>query len=371
MNAPSQHAEFALIDPPGTVTRVDPATRWHDIRVDYERHPAYADLTRVGLGQRVSATAEFLTRAMLLLAKRAVRYEMIPLDHRKPKTPAQAARFAATALRNMFVPGSRPKATAPEARSIADRLERDGCVVVAIDDPRFQPIDAAARPHFDDLAARRHRSHNGKRAFDDSRMTLDQKASPALYAAIEGVLKQSGVFDAASEHLGRQARLVDINPQINDVTDTFWRDIFPDRGPSKLPDTAYYHRDASGGDLKAIIYFSEVGPENGPFNYALGTNALKVSAIDNFVTEANDHNGFSGTDLSARAKFAALPKLFRQKGSYGNDLDDGDPFSRKMVESTWSVVAPKGSIVLFDTKGTHRGGMVEQGERRVVTCVIG
>lgn len=366
-----QHSGFSLIDPPREVKRVDPATRWEDIRIDYERHPAYAELTRAGIVQRVAATGEFLARALLLVAKRAVRYEMIPLDYRKPKTPGQMVRFAGTAFLNVAMPQSRPTATAPEARSIADRLDRDGCVVVAVEDTRFEQLEAAAQPHFDDLAARRHRSHNGKRAFDDSRMTLGKTTSPALYAAIEAVLKQSGIFDAAAEHLGRPARLVDINPQINDVTDSFWRDIFPDRGPSKLPDTAYYHRDASGGDLKAIIYFSEVGPENGPFNYAVGTNALKVSAVDNFVTEANDHNGFSGTDLTARSKFAALPKLFRQKGSYGNDLDDAASFSRAMVDSTWSVVAPKGSIVLFDTKGTHRGGMVEQGERRVVTCVIG
>jgi hypothetical protein len=364
-------SEFALIDPPVTVKPVARGRRWRDVRIDYAAHPAYRALVAAPLSRRIAATGEFAARAMLLIAKRLVRYEMIPLDYRKPRTLGQGARFAGTAARNMLGLGRKPVSESAEARAIADRLSRDGCLVVSVSEARFAPLDDAAREHFEELEARRLRSHNAKRAFDDSRMCLNRTAAPALYAAIEQALVQSGVLDAASEHLGRQAKIVDINPQINDVSDTFWRDIFPDAGLKKLPDTAYYHRDASGGDLKAIIYFTDVGPQNGPFGYALGTNALSVSAFENFVTEANDHNGFADTAPGARAKFAALPKALRQKGAYGNDLPDEDPFSREIVESSWSITAPKGSIVLFDTKGTHRGGMVEQGERRVVTCVIG
>jgi hypothetical protein len=41
------------------------------------------------------------------------------------------------------------------------------------------------------------------------------------------------------------------------------------------------------------------------------------------------------------------------------------------MDGTWQVCAPKGSLVMFDTKGIHRGGLVENGERRVVTCIVG
>jgi hypothetical protein len=364
-------SEFALIDPPASVKPVARGRRWRDVQIDYAAHPAYRALIAAPLSRRIAATGEFAARAMLLIAKRLVRYEMIPLDYRKPRTLGQGAQFTGTAVRNILGLGRKPVSTQPEARAIADRLTRDGCLVIAVSESRFARLDSAARAHFDELEARRLRAHNAKRAFDDSRMCLNKTAAPALYAAIETALAESGVLDAASEHLGRQARIVDINPQINDVSDTFWRDIFPDASLDKLPDTAYYHRDASGGDLKAIIYFTDVGETNGPFSYALGTNALAVSAFENFVTEANDHNGFADTAPDARAKFAALPKALRQKGAYGNDLPDEAPFSRELVESSWSITAPKGSVVVFDTKGTHRGGMVMQGERRVVTCIIG
>ncbi|RYD24834.1 MAG: hypothetical protein EOP89_10510 [Lysobacteraceae bacterium] len=96
-----------------------------------------------------------------------------------------------------------------------------------------------------------------------------------------------------------------------------------------------------------------------------------ISRVDDLLCEANDHNGLAATDLSARRRFAALPAKLRQKGSFGNDLPDDQPESGRIVASTWEITGPKGSIVAFDTKGIHRGGMVEEGQRRVITCVLG
>ena len=69
--------------------------------------------------------------------------------------------------------------------------------------------------------------------------------------------------------------------------------------------------------------------------------------------------------------FAALPRKLRQKCAFGNDLKADSPMLEEIVRATWKITAPAGSVVLFDTKGIHRGGMVEQGERRVLTCVLG
>jgi hypothetical protein len=171
-------------------------------------------------------------------------------------------------------------------------------------------------------------------------------------------------------YLGRRAQLVDVNPQVNDPSDDFWRTVFPDLH-ARLPASAYFHRDASGGDIKAIFYMTDVGPENGPFTYVLGSNHLRLKRLDDFICEANDSSGLSGTTSDARRKFAALPRLFRQKGSFGNDLPDDAPLSRTIQDSQWPITSKKGAIVLFDTKGTHRGGMVTAGERRVITCVLG
>jgi hypothetical protein len=201
-------------------------------------------------------------------------------------------------------------------------------------------------------------------------MTVSRGEADALFRAIEAAFVESGVMEIASQYLGRPVRIVDVTPQINDASDSFWRDIFPDVAHEGIPRTAYCHRDASGGDLKAIIYCTDVGPKGGPFTYAAGSHRFKLSRIEDFVCEVNDSNGLAATDRASRSRFMGLPRALRQKGAFGNDLLDASPASQRLAASLWNITGPKGSVVLFDTKGVHRGGMVTEGERAVITCVI-
>jgi hypothetical protein len=248
---------------------------------------------------------------------------------------------------------------------------RDGIAVIALPSDRFFSLETASTQYFADLAHRRGASNVGDRAFDESRASVGRQSASALFSVIEQVLEESGILAAAEIYKGRKCQLVDVNPQINDISDSFWRDIFPDLNLETLPRTAYCHRDASGGDLKAIIYMTDVGPNNGPFSFAIGSHQLSVSRIDDWIGESNDMSGLSGTEPSARRKFAALPAKLRQKCAYGNDLVDSSPVADALDKSLWPITASKGALVLFDTKGTHRGGMVVEGERRVITCIIG
>ncbi len=164
--------------------------------------------------------------------------------------------------------------------------------------------------------------------------------------------------------------MVDINPQINDHSDDFWRHTFPDLN-TELPSTAYYHRDASGGDVKVIIYLSDVTAENGPFSYILGSHLQRPRGINNLIAEVNDTSGFSGTTLSTRRAFVALPKWLRKKCSFGNDLLSNSITAQQLLAAQWQITGKEGHAVLFDPKGIHRGGMVISGERVVLTCIIG
>ncbi len=246
----------------------------------------------------------------------------------------------------------------------------DGIHVVTMPADRFGALEAAAGPAFDHLAKRRGMS-NGKRQFEESRGQASRAEQRDLFNIIERTLTEAGIMAVASAYMGRKAALIDVNPQINDTTDSFWRDIFPDQALGALPATAYCHRDSSGGDLKAIIYMTDVDDRSGPFSYVVGSNRMRISRLDDLICEANDSNGLCGTDPTARARFAALPRKLRQKGAFGNDLTPESALGREIGDGLWAVKAGQGSIVLFDTKGIHRGGMVEQGERRVITCVIG
>ena len=359
---------YVNVEPAGDV-RPMPEFRWDPAFIDYDGHFAYRDLAaRPSLRDRAAALTIFGVSMAKLLLKRAIRYEMIPYHLRSDRSPGGRLRFAAAALSNMTAGAMRKRqATAGAA---GETMDRQGCLVVTMPADQRARLEAVAASQFEALAARRGRS-NGKRQFEESRGQASRVEQGPLFDAIEAILRESGVMAAADAYLGRPARLVDVNPQINDVTDSFWRDIFPDAELGELPATAYCHRDASGGDLKAIIYLSDVDGRNGPFSYALGSNRIRISRLDDLICEANDSNGLGATDPVARRRFAALPKKLRQKGAFGNDLTPASPLSGDIKASLWSIEAPRGSIVLFDTKGIHRGGMVVEGERRVVTCVIG
>lgn len=360
---------YLIVEPESGVKPVS-EIGWTPSLVEYERHEAYRELIeRAPLSTRLEAGLIFAASMAKLLVKRIIKYEFIPYDVRSDRTAAGRLRFVGAALRNV-VSGDARRRRLSAAEIEAGKMAGHGIHVVTMPRDRFAVLEAAARPEFDRLAERRGRS-NGKRQFEESRGQASRVGQRDLFDAIETTLREAGVFDVATAYLGRKATLVDVNPQINDTSDSFWRDIFPDAELKTLPPTAYCHRDASGGDLKAIIYMSDVDERTGPFSYVVGSNRMKINRLDDLICEANDSNGLAATDAKSRARFAALPRKLRQKGSFGNDLTPDSPLGREIGKGLWAVTAGRGSIVLFDTKGIHRGGMVEDGERRVITCVIG
>ena len=64
-----------------------------------------------------------------------------------------------------------------------------------------------------------------------------------------------------------------------------------------------------------------------------------------------------------KIKIFKLTKTLRQKG-FGNDLDNKCDFTR-IFKFCLENNIKKGSIVLFDTKGAHRGGMVLKGRGKL------
>lgn len=362
---------YRLVEPDAALVAL-PGQAWRPDVVDYAAHDAYRDLAvRPSLANRIAGLSIFLSSMAVLLIKRLVRYEMIPNDVRSDATLGGRATMVGHALKNMVARPPARSARIMRAEPGTGHLGRDGIHVVTMSSPDFVALDKQAQPQFKALHDRREKGSATKRAFEESRGRTTRREQQALFDIIERVLKEAGVMDVASAYMQRPGRVIDVNPQVNDASDSFWKDIFPDTPPSELPGSAYCHRDASGGDLKAIIYMTDVGPTNGPFSYVVGSHRMQISTVDDLICEANDSNGLAGTDAVSRARFAALPAKFRQKGSFGNDLLPSAPLAHDIARGLWAVSAPKGSIVLFDTKGIHRGGMVESGERRVITCVIG
>lgn len=340
--------------------------------IRYLEHPAYAALASGATPKvRLGALAVFAKSFALIVCKRLISYELIPAHLRDLRSPGGAWRFLRAATRNAAKKLARR--TAPPVAGVnpvTAALVDDGICVAQIDSAHLTRLASASQPLFDQLRKARGNDAGGGRQFEESRSYAVRTAHGDLFAAVESMLRTSGILDGVSSYLRRPAELVDVNPQINDPSDDFWRRIFPDLPPGERP-AAYFHRDASGGDVKAIIYMSDVGPANGPFCYALGSHRVRSGNLVDWIEETNDQSGCSGTDPVNRARFAALPAPLRRKCAVGNDMLPVTEIAERMLAAEWSITAPRGHIVLFDTKGFHRGGMVVADERLVLTCVIG
>ena len=234
----------------------------------------------------------------------------------------------------------------------------------------FATVTHLVKPLIDQLQHQRSLQSNGKRAFSESRTTALRTKHEPLFTCVTRLLTENGILDAVSQYIGRTANIIDINPQVNDSSDDFWQHTFSDVSDEK-PATSYYHRDASGGDIKAIIYLSDVELDNGPFCFALGTHKNRPNFIYNFIQEVNDSSELSSTDIKSRKQFASLPAVLRKKCAFGNDLLSDSIAAHSILTKEWQITSSKGHVVVFDSKGIHRGGMVLNKERIVITCVLG
>lgn len=357
-----------VLQPPAQVERFparpgDGPAQW----ASYSVHPAYATISSTLL-EKMKAFAIFAHYFCVVLTKRLISYELIPAHVRTKGGSA----FAVAALSNIARRARRHATTATSQlpEPILASLTSNGVCVVELPNDQFRTLSVVAQPLFEQLRRRRGASPGGAREFEESRDTVLRTANSGPFDAVEGILARNGVLDAVSAYLGRPARLIDVNPQINDASDDFWQRIFTDLPDADRP-ARYFHKDASGGDVKAIFYMSDVGPKSGPFSYAIGSHNVTHSAFANWVEESNDQSGLSGTDRLARQRFMALPAPLRRKCAVGNDLLPDDEAAQRLLRAEWIITAGRGHLVLFDTKGLHRGGMVADGERAVITCVLG
>jgi hypothetical protein len=64
-----------------------------------------------------------------------------------------------------------------------------------------------------------------------------------------------------------------------------------------------------------------------------------------------------------RRLFHALPKLLRRKAKFGNDLPPDHPGLARLLATEKRFGSAEGDLILFDDRGMHRGGLLEEGER--------
>jgi Phytanoyl-CoA dioxygenase (PhyH) len=108
-----------------------------------------------------------------------------------------------------------------------------------------------------------------------------------------------------------------------------------------------WHRDPEDRCiLKMFVYLTDVDEGAGPLSYAPGTHSL--GAI----------------------RTLARSQIFREGRSYVHRTDDTQMNEAVPKEHWITAVGPKGTVVLVDTKGYHKGGFCVARERIVYTCMF-
>ena len=103
-----------------------------------------------------------------------------------------------------------------------------------------------------------------------------------------------------------------------------------------------WHRDSPHrSQFKAILYLSDVAPENGPFEYIEGSHLVSESLrmVRDGRTQPNQYR-FSEDEIARIVSCGAFPRTF---------------------------AASAGTLLLVDTKGIHRGRPIETGTRYALT----
>jgi hypothetical protein len=248
-----------------------------------------------------------------------------------------------------------------------EALERDGIFAFRLSEAVRQGLAAEARPWFVRLEAVRAAVAHGAREYCHTQLVTARGDAPDLYAAVEGALGEAGILSSVRNYLGCRAELRSVALQINDEQDRFWRAHFEDRG-MPVPPTVFFHIDNTYGVVKAIFYLSEVGETNGPFSYVPGTHHADVGWFEALILRAVDI--WIDVYPQERHLFAALPRTLRRKAKFGDDLHPGDAQGQWLLDHERVMTSKDGDVFIFDVKGVHRGGMVRNGERRIIQVMM-
>jgi hypothetical protein len=203
-----------------------------------------------------------------------------------------------------------------------------------------------------------------------TRMEFNEIASSDVGAVLKRVIGHFGLMPMISAYLGMPKVAVPVvHFKLADTQFARTRgmvDVFPD-GDFPDPSTRYFHVDAPPCDLKLIIYLSEVHElSDGPFSYVIGTHASPYLTLEEFAVRAATQEFARSRSAGNRRKLMCLPEIYRQRIDFGSDLLEDNPVARQLLAKERVFYSQDADMVLFDSKGIHRGAMVNRGSRAVM-----
>lgn len=118
--------------------------------------------------------------------------------------------------------------------------------------------------------------------------------------------------------------------------------------------------------IKVMLYLSDVDPSKGPFSIVPGSHRWDHTGDGRLIRRAFDKSKLVGRSEEKRRLFMSLPREYRLKAEFGGDLLAGDPVAEHLLGLEQVVPGSKGTLIAFDPRAIHRGGLVRKGFRQAL-----
>jgi hypothetical protein len=260
------------------------------------------------------------------------------------------------------------------SEAIGERLVRDGVAPMQLPANLLAPIEQAATPLLAEIDKRlaETRAAGERIQYKTTHQSLSSDAHPELWTAIERAMRECGALDITAAYFGAKTTRVRstgllLNQPDQDWATRLYRDI-----DIEAPPTAGFHIDSNGKCfVKAVLYLSDVGPDQGPFGMAPGSHRWAEGSEERIYRRAFDKSDLVVRSAKKRRMFLSLPPEMQVKAEFGGDMLPDAPETKALLAQEFVATGPKGQLNLFDPEGVHRGGNVRKGERRVVLITMG
>jgi len=197
--------------------------------------------------------------------------------------------------------------------------------------------------------------------------------------------RSQGIFGAVSDYVGIKYTFTGVSLELSVAGSTWWKNSIQGGTP---PRTMYAHLDESIYAPKAIVYLSDVSPNNGPTSSypgvydSLYNNPLQ-DIIGRIVGEVGNnpesilfdyysksyHQSMSS--IKFREHFMLLPESLRFNSHFGWDILAESQLEGVIADREEVMLGGPGKLVVFDgSRLLHRGGLIEEGERLVLQVVF-
>lgn len=193
------------------------------------------------------------------------------------------------------------------------------------------------------------------------------------YYFFNNLCKDLGILEASQAHKRMPLQLSFVALQINNSKDGGILKACKDE-TGIISDTKYMHIDSGVNTMKCIIYLNKgVKKRTGSFSYVLRSH----KHLSNHVLASRKANDVSNLESlrkkSVKSKFLGIPKFFRHKANFGNDLIDYHHRleSSILLENEVYMESDNCLGFIFNPDGIHRGAIFsEEGERIILQVML-